>query len=83
MGALCTPPLELLVVLAWAAIGKIKGGASYNQYQSFSGKILPHFLVFTIFVAQKMAKIENFQEISDDSLKNPWNSHSKTGKVQK
>ena len=45
---------------SWAAIGKIKGGASFNQYQSFSGKILPHFLVFTIFVAQKMAELEHF-----------------------
>ena len=32
----------------------------FNMYQSFSGKILPQFLVFTLFVAQKMTKLGKF-----------------------
>ena len=37
----------------------------FYKYQSFSGKILPHFLVFSIFVAQIMTKLGKFFNLSE------------------
>ena len=52
------------------------GLAYYEWYQCVFGKILPHFYVNYIFLAQKLTKLHNFRE-------NPSKNHQKISQNEK
>ena len=52
---------------------EVAGQATQTRCHSISGEILPHFYVKNTFLAQKMTKLEYFEEIPENVIEKSLN----------